>query len=178
MHTCRMAMFRRPKVAPDDLALLREWVRSRGAIQGGVEAYVEPQTSVSPVTVVLVAGDGEFTRRRVGSPHAAAKFAREMGIPVYDTNRVGLPQRMRDYALRHQSGEPRPASPGRSERERDAVRVLAAAATVSTPMLDASRDDLKLLLRSARAKAHPDRNGGERAAWDAVEEAAHVLGLR
>lgn len=31
--------------------------------------------------------------------------------------------------------------------------------------------------RRARAKAHPDRNGGDRALWDQVEEAAAVLGL-
>jgi hypothetical protein len=37
---------------------------------------------------------------------------------------------------------------------------------------------LRGLLRAARAKAHPDRNGGSRVLWDAVEDAAHVLGLR
>lgn len=171
-----MAMFRRPKVARDDLVILREWVTSHGAIQGGVEAYVEPRTSVSPTTMVLVAGDGEFIRRPVGSPQAAAKFARDVGIPVYDTNRIGLPQRMRDYALRQSAGGPKVS--GLSARERDAIEVLAAAADVSIPMVDASRDDLKALLRTARAKVHPDRNGGDRAAWDAVEEAAHALHLR
>ena len=181
MHTCAMALFRRPKVARDDLVVLREWVASRGAIKGGVEAYVEPQTSFSPTTIVLVAGDGEFIRRSVGSPHAAAKFAREVGIPIYDTNRVGLPQRMRDYAVRQQAGvggSVRTAVPGRSARERDAIQALATAAALPTPPADATGADLQALVRSARAKAHPDRNAGDRALWDAVEDAAHVLGLR
>lgn len=181
MHTCAMALFRRPRVARDDLVALREWVSSRGAIKGGVEAYVEPQTSFSPTTIVLVAGDGEFIRRRVGSPDAAAKFARAVGIPIYDTNRVGLPQRMRDYALRQQAvvgGGAGVAPTGRSPRERDAIQVLATAAALPAPPADASRSDIQALLRAARAKAHPDRNDGDRVLWDAVEEAAHVLGLR
>jgi hypothetical protein len=33
------------------------------------------------------------------------------------------------------------------------------------------------LHRWARAKAHPDRNNGDRAGWDHVEQAARVLGL-
>jgi len=181
MHTCAMALFRRPKVARDDLVALREWATSRGAIKGGVEAYVEPQTSFSPTTVVLVAGDGEFIRRGIGSPHVAAKFARELGIPIYDTNRVGLPQRMRDYAVRQQAGtggSMPTVAPGRSSRERDAIKALATAAALPTPPADATGADLQALVRSARAKAHPDRNGGDRALWDAVEDAAHVLGLR
>jgi hypothetical protein len=172
-----MALFRRAKVARDDLVALREWVGSHR----GVEAYVEPRTSFSPTTIVLVAGDGEFIRRGVGSPDAAAKFARSVGIPVYDTNRVGLPQRMRDYALRQQvgrAGSGRQAASGRSARERDAIQALAQAAVRPTPPADASGADLQALLRSARARAHPDRNGGDRALWDAVEDAAHVLGLR
>lgn len=176
-----MAWFRRPKVAHDDLVVLRDWVDSRGATKGGVEAYIEPQTSFSPTTVVLVAGDGEFIRRHAGSPEAAAKFARSVGIPIYDTNRVGLPQRMRDYALRQQgaaTGSSGSAVRRRSPRERDAIQALAAVALLPMPPADADRADLQVLLRAARAKAHPDRNGGDRVQWDAVEVAAHALGLR
>jgi hypothetical protein len=179
-----MALFRRPKVASDDLVELQEWVESRGAITGGVEAYVEPQTSFSPTTVVLVAGDGEFIRRKVGSAHAAAKFARSVGIPIYHAERVGLPQRMRDYAVRQQGGGRQPGSgtaaraPGHSPRERDAIQTLATAALMAAPPPDADRADLLALLRAARARAHPDRNSGDRALWDAVDDAAHVLGLR
>ncbi len=177
-----MAFFRRQKVAPDDLLELREWVVSRGATNGGVEAYVEPPTSFSPTTVVLVAGDGEFVRRKIGSPHAAVKFARSVGIPIYHTDRIGLPQRMRDYAVRQQAGTgsagATSASPVRSPQQEDALRTLAAAASVDVPGPRADRAALVALLRAARAKAHPDRNGGDRTRWDAVEEAAHILGLR
>jgi len=178
-----MALFRRRKVARDDLVVLREWVASRGATKGGVEAYVEPQTSFSPTTMVLVAGDGEFIRRGVGSPDAAAKFARSMGIPVYDTNRVGLPQRMRDYALRQKAAQaPTSRAPSarsvRTAREWDAIMTLSGVAALPVPPTDVDDDRLRGLLRAARAKAHPDRNGGDRAGWDAVEDAAHALGLR
>lgn len=171
-----MAWFRRTKVPRDDASALRTWMSTRS----GVEAYVEPRTSVSPTTVVLVADDGEFMRRSVSSPEAAEKFARAAGIPVYDTNRVGLPKRMRDYALRTQAGTAStsaPASPGRSQREIDALATLARAASKPVPAPDVSTDDLKTLVRAARAAAHPDRNGGSRASWDAVEEAARTLGF-
>ena len=174
-----MALFRRRKVARDDLVVLREWVASRGATKGGVEAYVEPQTSFSPTTMVLVAGDGEFIRRGVGSPDAAARFARSMGIPVYDTNRVGLPQRMRDYALRRRSDTsyvPSPTPSRRSAHELDAIQTIARVAATDVPGPDASADELRALIRTARAKVHPDRTGG-RSDWDAVDEAARILGL-
>jgi hypothetical protein len=38
-------------------------------------------------------------------------------------------------------------------------------------------EDGPRIYRLARAGAHPDRNGGNRAAWDQVEQAAKVLGL-
>jgi len=175
-----MALFRRPKVARDDLVVLREWVTSRAATKGGIEAYVEPQTSFSPTTMVLVAGDGEFIRRAVGSPDAAAKFARGMGIPIYDTNRVGLPQRMRDYALRQKPASKASGAssrqPMRSARELGAIQIIARVAAVDVPASDASTEELRALIRAARSKVHPDRAGG-RTDWDAVDEAARILGL-
>src|SRR4051794_31263055 len=54
-----------------DTAHLDEFVRTRT----GVEAFLEPRTAVSDVTVVLVAHDGEWTRRRVPSTEWAHKFA-------------------------------------------------------------------------------------------------------
>ena len=141
---------------------------------------MEPQTAVTPTTVVLVADDGEFIRRPVSSPRAAADFGHKAGIPVYDANRIGLPRRMREYALRQQAAKA-PMSggqPARTSRELDAIATLAGAAVMPVPGADLDKDGLRGLLRAARAKSHPDRNGGDRVLWDAVEDAAHVLGLR
>ena len=68
--------------------------------RSGVEAYLEPRTTVTDTTVVLVAGDGEWTRRRIESEHAAERFAKKHSLPLYDAGRVGYPQRMRDWNAR------------------------------------------------------------------------------
>ena len=66
----------------------------------GVEGFVEPQTTVTDVTLVLVASDGEWTRRRVPSVEWAHEFANRHGIPSYDAAVVGYPQRMREWNRR------------------------------------------------------------------------------
>ncbi len=63
----------------------------------GVEAYVEPQTAVSATTVVLVAADGEWTRRPVPDSATAFTWAHKQGIPCYDVNLMGYPKRMREW---------------------------------------------------------------------------------
>ncbi len=75
---------------------LREWVQARR----GVEGFVEPRTAVSEVTLLLVAHDGEWTRRRVPSVKWAHDFANKFQIPSYDAAVVGVPQRMRDFNRR------------------------------------------------------------------------------
>lgn len=79
-----------------DVAHLRAWARARE----GVEAFVEPRTTVTDTTMLLVAKDGEWTRRRVSGPDGARKLARSLRIPVYDVQLVGYPQRMRDHDAR------------------------------------------------------------------------------
>jgi hypothetical protein len=74
---------------------LAEWTRTHR----GVEAFVEPKTTVTDVTVVLVATDGEWTRRIVGE-RGARKLAAALRIPVYDVRKTGYPQRMRDFDAR------------------------------------------------------------------------------
>ena len=71
-------------------------------VQGhrGVEGFVEPRTAVSDVTLLLVAWDGEFTRRRVPSADWAYKFCQRRGIKAYEAGVVGIPQRMREYISR------------------------------------------------------------------------------
>jgi len=66
----------------------------------GVEGFVEPRTAVSDVTLLLVAHDGEWTRRRVPSVKWAHDFANKHQVPSYDAAVVGIPQRMRDYNRR------------------------------------------------------------------------------
>ena len=80
----------------DDEAHLRAWA----AAHEGVEAFVEPRTAVTDHTIVLVAKDGEWTRRRIAGPAGARKLARSMRMPVYDVQIVGYPQRMRDHDAR------------------------------------------------------------------------------
>ncbi|MBF6134800.1 oxidoreductase [Nocardia otitidiscaviarum] len=78
-----------------DFDHLREWTRTHQ----GVEAFVEPRTTVTDVSVALVAHDGEWTRRVVGE-RGARRLSGELGIPVYDVRKVGYPQRMRDFDAR------------------------------------------------------------------------------
>lgn len=80
----------------EDRQHLEEFVRTRT----GVEAYVEPRTTVTETTVVLVATDGEWTRRRVPSPAVCHDWANALGVPSYDAGLVGYPQRMRDWTSR------------------------------------------------------------------------------
>jgi len=66
----------------------------------GVEGFVEPRTTVSDVTILLVAHDGAWTRRRVPSVPWAHWFANEHAVPSYDAAVVGYPERMREYNRR------------------------------------------------------------------------------
>ncbi len=81
---------------PADVAHLKQFVTSRK----GVEGFVEPRTAVSDVTLLLVAHDGEWTRRRVPSVAWAHEFANRHQVPSYDAAVVGVPQRMRDWNRR------------------------------------------------------------------------------
>jgi hypothetical protein len=72
---------------------LLEFVRTRR----GVEGFVEPRTTITDVTLLLVAHDGEWTRRRVPSEKWAHDFANRNGVPSYDAGLVGIPDRMRAY---------------------------------------------------------------------------------
>jgi hypothetical protein len=80
---------------PRDTGYLAAWASTRR----GVEAYLEPRTTMTDTTVVLIAYDGEWTRRRI-TEAGARQLAHRLGIPVYDVKLVGYPQRMRDYTAR------------------------------------------------------------------------------
>jgi hypothetical protein len=79
-----------------DADYLEQWATSRR----GVEAFVEPRTTVTETTVVLVAHDGEWTRRRIDGGQGARRLGKRLRIPVYDVALIGYPQRMRDYTAR------------------------------------------------------------------------------
>lgn len=79
-----------------DQAHLLQFVRGRR----GVEGFVEPRTTVTDVTLLLVAHDGEWTRRRVPSVAWAHDFCNKHGVPSYDAALVGIPARMREYNRR------------------------------------------------------------------------------
>ncbi|MGY1594398.1 oxidoreductase [Geodermatophilus sp. SYSU D00965] len=83
-----------------DLAHLEQFVATRR----GVEGYVEPRTAVTETTIVLVAADGEWTRRRIDGPDTARRLSRDLGVPVYDAQVTGYPQRMRDWSSRQRDG--------------------------------------------------------------------------
>ncbi|WP_232524864.1 hypothetical protein [Nocardioides mangrovicus] len=88
---------------PADAAHLREWTAQRR----GVEGFVEPPTMTQPVTLLLVAHDGEWTRRRVPSVKWAHDFCNGLGLPSYDAAVVGVPHRMREYNQRQRGASGR-----------------------------------------------------------------------
>lgn len=85
-----------------DLDHLADFVRTRK----GVEAFLEPRTAVTETTVVLVAHDGEWTRRRVDGPSGAASFAKKNSLPLYEVSAVGYPRRMREWNARQKKSDP------------------------------------------------------------------------
>lgn len=60
------------------------------------------------MTVILIAHDGEWTRRVVGE-RGAQRLSATLDIPVYDARRLGYPQRLRDYESRRRLLERRTA---------------------------------------------------------------------
>ncbi|HET9655686.1 MAG TPA: hypothetical protein VFP72_10055 [Kineosporiaceae bacterium] len=83
-------------------AHLAQFVRTRR----GVEAYLEPATTVTPPTVLLIASTGEWTRRRLIDPSLLRGLAEDLHVPVYDARLVGYPQRMRDWNSRMRRERP------------------------------------------------------------------------
>jgi len=81
---------------------IRRWVESHR----GVEAYVEPKTVMHPLSVVLVAGDGEHKRFELFDDTFLRELSGSHNLRVFDAARVGYPPRMRDY-LRRQRGQER-----------------------------------------------------------------------
>ena len=84
-----------------DLAHLETFANARP----GCEAFLEPRTTVTEPTLLLVAPSGEWTRRRVAGTDAAVRFPKRLGLPHSDPDKVGYPQRMRDYTARRREAD-------------------------------------------------------------------------
>lgn len=99
--------------AQNDTAHLMQFAQSRQ----GVEAFIEPKTAVTEMTAVLVAADGEWTRRRIPNEEVIRRAGTRLGIPVYDVSATGYPERMREYTRKRkeagETGEPIPDDPAR-----------------------------------------------------------------
>ncbi|HRA74816.1 MAG TPA: hypothetical protein PLE12_01110 [Propionicimonas sp.] len=101
-----MGWFKRRRAVRTDLvdratlAHLEDFISSRR----GVEAFVELPTTMARATLLLIAHDGEWTRRSVDSVDWARHFAARHRLPTYDAGVVGYPQRMRDYNARRRAG--------------------------------------------------------------------------
>lgn len=79
---------------------LQEFVDTRW----GIEAWVEEAQKYARPSLLLVAFDGEFTRRSVPSEKWAYEWAEKRDIPAHRAGVVPYPQRMRDYIASHKEG--------------------------------------------------------------------------
>ena len=65
-----------------------------------VEGFVEPETVVNEMSIVLVDDTGDYIRRRIGGPKGIDAVARALDVPIYDVEETGYPQRMRERMKR------------------------------------------------------------------------------
>lgn len=79
-----------------DRADLVEWASGRGLVEG----FVEPETVVNEMSIVLVDESGDYIRRRIGGPKGIDAVARALDVPIYDVEETGYPQRMRERMKR------------------------------------------------------------------------------
>ncbi|MDK8578038.1 oxidoreductase [Corynebacterium pseudodiphtheriticum] len=92
----------RPPRAPGDTireqdqADLVAWIDGRGFIEG----FVEPETVVNEMSIVLVDDSGDYIRRRIGGPKGIDAVARVLDVSIYDVEETGYPQRMRERMKR------------------------------------------------------------------------------
>ncbi|MGO1638693.1 oxidoreductase [Ancrocorticia populi] len=67
------------------------------ATRTGVEGYFEPETPREQSALLLVARDGEWTRRRVPDLKAAVDLTGKLEIPLYEIVKTGYPDSMRQW---------------------------------------------------------------------------------
>ena len=88
---------RRGRGPAGDAARAEEHLTDFASSRRGVEGFIEPETAQTGTTLVLVAVDGEWTRRLLPAPDAV-RLCRRLGLPVYDVHAVGYPPRMRAWS--------------------------------------------------------------------------------
>jgi hypothetical protein len=79
----------------------REGILAFVTSRQGVEAYVEPRTVIHPLSVVLIAEDGEWKRFELRDDAYLRELVKERGLRVLDATRFGYAERMN----RHREGE-------------------------------------------------------------------------
>lgn len=79
--------------AGEDRDRIVSFVESRS----GVEAFIEPRTMMHPLSVVLVADDGEWIRVALSDERFLRELARMRRLPIHDAMVTGYPERMRTY---------------------------------------------------------------------------------
>ena len=99
---------RTAKTQPVREAAVRTHLEAFVATRAGVEAWIEPAAGFNKDSILLVAGNGEWTRRAVPSLGWAESFARQAGLRSYPAGVVGYPQRMRDWDRRQREGSETP----------------------------------------------------------------------
>jgi hypothetical protein len=82
---------RSPQGSGDQGGAMEEFLQTHT----GVEAYVEPETVVSPRSVVLVDASGEWRRFLLQGDAHLRRLSAERGMPIFDAARTGYPPRMR-----------------------------------------------------------------------------------
>ncbi len=70
----------------------------------GVEAWLEEPTNFNKPSILLVAADGESTRRAIPSIRFGYDFADTYHLPAYDAGVVPYPNRLREYGQRQRRG--------------------------------------------------------------------------
>lgn len=125
---------------------------------------------MTQTTILLVDAEGESMRRRVKSPQVVTSLARKLHIPCYDINRVGYPQRMRDYNLRQKRAENTTTRAG-SSTSRARTTSRDASERARTERTQTRRQDHS---RRAQQETPPRRAPHEQRAITVLESAAGV----
>lgn len=81
------------------LAELAAWMEGRR----GLEGFLEPQTATNPATLLIVDREGDYRRAPIKDAEEGAAFCRQLGVPVYDAQVLGYPDRMKGRPRREEA---------------------------------------------------------------------------